>query len=401
MPDIDQIIERMEDYVNQMEAAQKLVIDSAEQVKTLQTSASGVVQRAETDFKAISDKHQELIGTMTLISEKLQGFDFPDLKRELQEVKDQILQQGRLNLQGISLLETQLKGLETVLSEAQQLLQSRLGEMGKELSVQLEEQLEEEKKWMEVKWRESDQKITTFQQGFELFQQTQEKRQRQNNTWLIVLIVLAALLLGLTIYGLFRNPTQQLKPEAMVSEGTEKLEEKPEASLSNSKTPASEPKPALLSPADARNAIKDIHANALNRIKSQSFERLAEKYWDPTGVEFFPFGLSSSGKKFSLDELKTIASNPQVFQWGNGPDGKQLELTFPAYFKQFVNDQDFTKATSIHYNEITLPGKFNLSTDALTLHFGSCIFVEYVVGEESLVLVFGDSKQVKGVVKGG
>ncbi len=405
MPDLDQTIERIEEDLDQVEAAQQLVKEAAEQVSVLQKSAEGLVKRAETDFNAIVEKHQDLIGKLTQIAGKLEGFDFPDLKRDLQALDKQILKQGQLSQEGISALASLLNSLSADLGHMEESLQSRLESVRISLQRTIQDQWQEERQWMETRWASAADQVAQLQQSVGDFRKAQEKTQRRLQNWLIGLSTLAVILLGLMIYSLLRKPERL--PEPVVQDSTGQAEEIPaqpenEAATVVTPPPAEVPVPELLSPAEARSVIESQASNALSRIKSQSFPRLAEKYWDPAGVTFFPFGLSSPGKKFTLDELKTLPAGSQIYQWGNGPDGSPVALSFADYFRQYVNHADFANASSVHYNEITQPGRSDLSAAGIARQFGPCVFVEYVAGEKSLVLVFGEeTKQVMGVVSGG
>lgn len=405
MPDIDQIIERLEEDLDQIEAAQQLVKETADQVGILQKSAEVLVKRAETDFNAIVEKHQDLIGKLTQIAGKLEGFDFPDLKRDLQALDKQILKQGQLAQEGISALAGLLNSLSTDLDHMEESLQSKLESVRNGLQRAIQDQWQEERQWMEEKWASAAEQVVQLQQALGDFRKAQEKTQRRLRNWLIGLATLAFILLGLMVFNLLRKPERL--PEPVKQDTTGQAEETPAQPANKAATvatppPAEVPAPKLLSPAEARSLIEAQASNALSRIKSQSFPRLAEKYWDPAGVTFFPFGLSSPGKKFTLDELKTLPSGNQVYQWGNGPNGSPVALSFADYFRQYVNHTDFVNASSVHYNEITLPGRSNLSAAGIARQFGPCVFVEYVSGEKSLVLVFGEeTKRVMGVVSGG
>lgn len=379
MPDIDQIIDRIEGDLNQIEAAQKVVKETAEAAKVLQESAAKVVEQAEKDLAEISEDHRRLIESLSAIVAQLEGFDFPDLKQDLLEIRKQIQEQGALDRQKMDQLEGHI---------------NKVSQLTEELRYEFRTQMENQQTWIDLQFQMTAQNIAQFRQS-------QEKRQRNLQTWIFVLLVFAFLSIGLLVFNLLRaqGPAVQ-QANNNEKEPIVQIEQKKAASSESLNTAPKPIPPSLLSPGEAQREIQIAAANALNRIKSQSFDRLAEKYWDPKGVEFFPFGMTGSGKKFSREELKTAPTDGQTYLWGNGPDGTAVNLSFPDYFQQFVNDQDYLNAQAIHYNEITFPGRSNLTLEALARHFGPSFFVEYVIGEKSLVLVFGETKQVKGVVSG-
>ena len=150
----------------------------------------------------------------------------------------------------------------------------------------------------------------------------------------------------------------------------------------------------LMASSKAQGIIENRARYTLTYIKGKNVKMLSEKYIHPTqGIHFYPFGLSGQGRQFKAKSAATLISDPTSFDWGPTEiNSSTYRANFNEYYRQYVYDQDYLSAGSIQYNNITLAGSSGLSGTAIAEKYPGAIFVEYVKGEKSLVLVF---RQVK------
>lgn len=136
-------------------------------------------------------------------------------------------------------------------------------------------------------------------------------------------------------------------------------------------------------------------------LKNQNFDRLALKYFHPEkGVHFYPFSLSTEGRHFPPSEMNQLENLSGAITWGNKPDGEPLELSVPAYHRQFIYDEDYEAVTSA-YNQLDFSGSQGLTLQQLESQFPGGIFVEFATDKSAVILVFEEQKEGFSCISGG
>lgn len=168
----------------------------------------------------------------------------------------------------------------------------------------------------------------------------------------------------------------------------------------------------LLSPEEAETIIAEKAEAVLTALKNKDGEALANAVHDEKGVRFTPYTHVDVEQNVTMSaaEVAEVFNSSQTFAWGHyDGSGELIELTFPAYYEQFIYDQDYLEAHEIAYNSEPLFTGNALDNAAIV--YPESIIVEYhfegfeeeYVGMDwkSLRLVFGqngDDWQLIGII---
>ncbi len=115
------------------------------------------------------------------------------------------------------------------------------------------------------------------------------------------------------------------------------------------------------------------------------------------GVRFSPYAyVREDHQRFMPDQLMGLMDDPQIYQWGHyDGTGEPIELTFAAYYQEFVYPVDFANAEQVAYdrvigqgNTINNPSAFYPDSRFVEYHFSSFDPAYGGMDWQSLRLVF-------------
>lgn len=156
--------------------------------------------------------------------------------------------------------------------------------------------------------------------------------------------------------------------------------------------------------------LEDDAAQVIQALAVKDMERVAEFVHPVMGVRFSPYAfVHEDHQVFMPDELPGLIGSGEVYVWGAyDGSGASIELTFDAYFDQFVYSSDFANPEQIGMNERISQGN---SINNIAAFYPGSFFVEYHFSGfdaqyegmdwQSLRLVFlqeGDAWYLAGIV---
>lgn len=111
-------------------------------------------------------------------------------------------------------------------------------------------------------------------------------------------------------------------------------------------------------------------------LANRDLESLAGFVHPTIGLRFSPYGfIRDDSQVFSPGTLPGLFDSEVVYLWGYyDGSGEPIELTFSAYYKEFVYSADFANAESVAINERLGQGN---SINNIQDFFPSSSFVEY------------------------
>ena len=106
------------------------------------------------------------------------------------------------------------------------------------------------------------------------------------------------------------------------------------------------------SPADAERAIAGRASAVLAALKGKDMEALAALVDPGKGVRLSPYPhVSDEDLVLKREDLPLRWKNGKTYTWGSHDgSGDPITLTFPAYYKRFIFDHDFSQAKKVAYN---------------------------------------------------
>jgi len=142
----------------------------------------------------------------------------------------------------------------------------------------------------------------------------------------------------------------------------------PEVELPPSAYPISEAYPVT--------DLEDDAAQVIQALAVKDLEKVAEFVHPGMGVRFSPYAfVSEDHQVFMPDELPGLVGLGEVYVWGAyDGTGEPIELTFDAYFDQFVYSSDFANPEQVGVNERIGQGN---SINNLAAFYPGGFFVEY------------------------
>jgi hypothetical protein len=164
-----------------------------------------------------------------------------------------------------------------------------------------------------------------------------------------------------------------------------------EASISPSVPPTPLPFPSSLPPTDSstevvlsstttaialNQTVLDRASQVVQTLKSQDFISLAGYVHPLNGVRFSPYAfVQETDQVFSADEIGSIMADSKVYTWGSyAGTGEPINLSFPAYYSEFIYDVNFTNAPQVALNHRLSAGN---SIDNSAEFYPGSMFVEY------------------------
>jgi hypothetical protein len=158
--------------------------------------------------------------------------------------------------------------------------------------------------------------------------------------------------------------------------------------------------PATSYPVETEIPMQELEtaaAQVINALAAKDMVALAEIVHPEQGVRFSPYAfIREEHQVFMPDELAGLVGSEQVYTWGAyDGTGDPIELTFDAYFKEFVYSSDFANPEAMAVDErigqgnsINNIGEFYPGSSFVEYHFSG--FDEQYEGMdwESLRLVF-------------
>jgi hypothetical protein len=153
-------------------------------------------------------------------------------------------------------------------------------------------------------------------------------------------------------------------------------------------------------PVETESGVVDLEtaaAQVINALAEKDMARLADFVHPEVGVRFSPYGfVREEHQVFMPGELASLVGSDQVYTWGAyDGTGDPIDLTFDAYYEEFVYSSDFANPEQMAVNErlgqgntINNIGEFYPGSSFVEYHFSG--FDEEYEGMdwESLRLVF-------------
>ncbi len=302
--------------------------------------------------------------------------------------------------------ETELATIRSGLEELQQKSSNGWGQQTIQVDLatlsRQQQAMQENVSFLNRQWQAMQQALDELDNRAEWLFTRQER-------WRIIfsaLLGVLALAVALLCFRSFRTPANAsaiaakntaYKPAQATLQAADSISVSPATAQEEPPTTTTDPptqpvqQPArLMAPEKAENLIKHRSKYALTYLKQANFERLAAKYIHPEkGIHFYPAGLKAAGKALPVQSIANAMFNPVKYDWGKASAAEPpIKSGFIHYYKSYIYDADFLEASSLRFNEITFPGKFDLSAAAIAHRFPGCIFTEYRKGTSSLILVF-------------
>jgi hypothetical protein len=143
--------------------------------------------------------------------------------------------------------------------------------------------------------------------------------------------------------------------------------------------------------------LETASVQVINALAEKDMAKVANYVQPEMGVRFSPYGfVREEHQVFLPDELAALVGSDQVYTWGAyDGTGDPIELTFDAYYQEFVYSSDFANPEQMGVNErigqgntINNIGEFYPGSSFVEYHFSG--FDEEYEGMdwESLRLVF-------------
>ena len=164
-----------------------------------------------------------------------------------------------------------------------------------------------------------------------------------------------------------------------------------EASIPPTIPPTPLPFPSSLPPTDSstevvlsstttaislNQTVLDRASAVVETLRSQNFISLAGYVHPINGVRFSPYAfVQEADQVFSPDAIANILADSKVYTWGSyAGTGEPINLSFPAYYSEFIYDVDFTNAPQVALNHRLSAGN---SIDNSAEFYPGSMFVEY------------------------
>jgi hypothetical protein len=158
--------------------------------------------------------------------------------------------------------------------------------------------------------------------------------------------------------------------------------------------------PATAYPIETESPAVDLEtaaAQVINALAEKDMAKVANYVQPEMGVRFSPYGfVREEHQVFMPGELAALVGSEQAYTWGAyDGTGDPIELTFDAYYQEFVYSSDFANPEQMGVNErigqgntINNIGEFYPGSSFVEYHFSG--FDEEYEGMdwESLRLVF-------------
>ncbi len=156
--------------------------------------------------------------------------------------------------------------------------------------------------------------------------------------------------------------------------------------------------------------LENDAAQVIRALAVKDMERVAEFVHPVMGVRFSPYAFVSEDHQVLMpDELPGLAGSGEVYVWGAyDGSGASIELTFDAYYEEFVYSADFANPEQMAVNERISQGN---SINNISEFYPYSSFIEYHFSGfdaqyegmdwQSLRLVFlqeGDAWYLVGIV---
>jgi len=171
--------------------------------------------------------------------------------------------------------------------------------------------------------------------------------------------------------------------------------------------------PATAYPVETESTAVDLEtaaAQVINALAEKDMQSVADFVHPEMGVRFSPYGfVREEHQVFMPGELAALVGSEQVYTWGAyDGTGDPIDLTFDAFYQEFVYSSDFANPEQMAVNErlgqgntINNIGEFYPGSSFVEYHFSG--FEEQYEGMdwESLRLVFvqeGGSWWLVGIV---
>jgi hypothetical protein len=134
--------------------------------------------------------------------------------------------------------------------------------------------------------------------------------------------------------------------------------------------PATEPEPT------STLTLEETAERVINALRAKDLAAVAEFVHPSEGVRFSPYGyVQESHQVFMPGDLAELAGSEEVYVWGQyDGSGEPIELTFDAYYDEFVYTSDFANAEQIAVNQRLGQGN---TINNISEFYPDSSFVEY------------------------
>ena len=160
-------------------------------------------------------------------------------------------------------------------------------------------------------------------------------------------------------------------------------------------------------PLTLNQTVLDRASEVVQTLQSQDFISMSSYVHPVNGVRFSPYAfVQDTDQVFSADDIASILADSKVYTWGSyAGTGEPINLSFPAYYSEFIYDVDFANAPQVALNYRLSAGN---SIDNTAEFYPGSMFVEYYfpgfdpqyggMDWRSLRLVFSDYNSTWGLV---
>jgi hypothetical protein len=140
-------------------------------------------------------------------------------------------------------------------------------------------------------------------------------------------------------------------------------------------TPTSPPSPTP-APLDPQQIVLSRAAEVVLALKNQDMLGLAGYVHPVNGLRFSPYAyVQDTNLVFPAEQVASLLSDETNYQWGfYDGSGMNIDLSFSAYFAEFIYDVDFANAAQISVNQRIGLGN---SIDNSAEYYPNAIIIEY------------------------
>jgi uncharacterized protein YneF (UPF0154 family) len=203
-----------------------------------------------------------------------------------------------------------------------------------------------------------------------------KKSKKNKNFWIFLLFIIAILLI--LIFGF--HFWQKKIMNTLIANNykiQKELKNKLETQNNNFTTKNNkEHYNSNISPQKAKNIIADKSKKIILALKNKNMETLAQYVHPKKDLKFSPYAfIKDSHKKFTAEEIKTIATDPKIYNWGvYDGTGKPINKKFLEYYDEFIYDHDFANAEKTVYNTIIIHGN---TINNISQYYDNPLVTEY------------------------
>ncbi len=135
-----------------------------------------------------------------------------------------------------------------------------------------------------------------------------------------------------------------------------------------------------ITPADAKRIIAPRARKVILALRSRNVVRLSLLVHPVKGLRFSPYHyvhVAKNGDRvFTRTQLRTLFTSKMRYVWGEyDPSDNPILLTFAAYYRRFIFDNDYSKAKQLSYNDEMMGGGNLISN--IREAYRQAIVVEY------------------------